>query len=556
LTPPFDGTTKTFTGTIPAPVLPGDVVISLYNNASPPLLQTTITDNGSGLLTGVSANGGPTASGFINYFTGAFTVTFTGTAPASTSTLNSSGCVYGDVFTGDYTNFFSVANYTFKAFITNGVDPIRYYDGMCLHYLNTNLTVKPPFLPFDISTCLHVAINRERLLLLYPTVSGTPFPNGIYWSFPGNPLDFSTNLGLDFALAPTSEPIRLFFFINSDMIVRFGNSERIFRYTGDAFAPFRWDTTNSIFRCDTRYSAINYDKYGTSVGKAAIVASDGVNIQRADEIIPDFTLNDRALIEGPIISIQQTSMDQCYGERFDDFKEGWLCFKVDSPNATGDIERSDSILAFNYMDDTYSVYTFPFNVLGFGTVTSVDTWGNNFDEWGEADYAWGSFYEDFGSLVDLAGDRNGVIYTLGKGNSQYDINGNKIPVIFDVLSKNFNPFYEDGQKCILGYVDLFVSASPTTQLTLDFFNSDTLYVDSSGNPAGAYQTTTLTFTDTDNMSSAPMKKVWKRVYVNVVAKEHTIRFYQTLASLTAEPNQPVRIHSMILHMKPAGRIFT
>ncbi len=546
-TPAFNGAAVTFTGTTSAPVVPGSVNFVLYSNV--PAVKTTITDNGIGLLTGA---GIPTATGFINYATGAWTLTFS-VAPAATDTLNTSICAYGDVFTGDYTNFFVVANYTYKAFITNNVDPIRYYDGMCLKYLNTNLSNRPGDFNYDITRCLHIVAYRERLLLILPTVNGTVVQNGIYWSVAGNPLDFTNNEQL---LAPTSESIKTFALINSDLTVRFSNSERVFRYTGDAFSPFRWDSTNNIWRCDARYSAINYDSYFTSVGKPAIVASDAVNVQRADEILPDFTLNNRALLEGPIISIQQTSIGQCYGERFDDFKEGWLCFKSYSEDSNS-VQRSDNVLAFNYLDKTYAVYTFPFNCLGFGQVTSVDTWGNNFDQWGVADYAWATFYESLDALIDLAGDRNGNVYTLGNYNIQRDVDGNAKPVLFDVISKNFNPFIEQGELCRFGHLDIFVSANAQTKLRVQFFRDDTMYEGPDGNPAGAYQETLLEFLPTDSMSpTTPQTKIWKRIYVGAVAKEHTIRFYQDEDDF--EPvtqNQPVRIHAIVPYMKPAGRIF-
>lgn len=551
-TPAFDGMAVTFTGTVNGhPLVPNSVEFTVYDNSNPAILLGTITDNGDGKLVGSLLDTTPGKESFINYFTGAWTMTFL-VAPAATSTMNSSVCVYGDVFTGDFTNFFSVANYTFLAFITNNVDPIRYYDGMCLNYLNTNLTNRPGDFTYDISKCLHVAINRDRLLLILPTVEGNIEANDIYWSTLGKPLDFTNDEDLP---APTSESIRTFAFINSDLIIHFSNSERIFRYTGDAFDPFRWDTTNSIWRCDARYSAINYDSYFTAVGKPAIVSSDGVNIKRADEIIPDFTLNDRELMEGPIISIQQTSIGQCYGERFDDFKEGWLCFKAYDVNSNS-LERSDNILAFNYLDGTYAVYTFPFNCLGFGTVTSLDTWGNNFDKWEDANYAWGTYYESLDALIDLGGDRNGNVYSLGVSNTLVTVDNETEPVRFDVITKNFNPFVEEGELCRFGYLDLFVSADTQTILRVQFYRDDTMYLDPNGDPAGFYQETILTFKTTDSMSpSTPQSKVWKRVYVGAVAKEHTIRFYQKLSDFEETDNQPVRIHAMNLYMKPAGRIF-
>ena len=279
-------------------------------------------------------------------------------------------------------------------------------------------------------------------------------------------------------------------------------------------------------------------------------------MQRADEIIPDFTLNDRQLQEGPIISIQQTSIGQCYGQRFDDFKEGWLAFKA-YDLTTNEVSRADNVLAFNYQDNTYSVFTFPFNVFGLGRVISTDVWGNNYDLWGDADYAWGSFYESLNALVSLAGDRNGSIYTLGKSNFQYDVDGNKIPVLMDVITKNFNPYIEQGELCRLGYIDLFVSASATTKLHVQFYRDDIMYVQADPHVIlGSYQDTTLTFTPTDSMApTSPQFKVWKRVYVGAVAKEHTIRFYQDADDFADAPNQPVKIHAMVLYVKPAGRIF-
>ena len=553
-TPAFDGIVTVFTGSLSSTVFPGSVVIKVWSVAN--ALLGTIVDNGIGALTGSLLAG--TAS-FIDYSTGNWTLTFTA-APLATSYMTVSYCDFGDYWTGDYTNFFSTCNYiqqsslSYFLFATNGVDPVRYYDGTCFNILPIQFVSAPHSFVNDITTCLHVAINRDRLLLLHPTVSGSIRNNDIYWSVVFDPLDFSNNEHLP---APTSEPIRAFSFINTDMIVRFANSERVFRYTSDAFSPFRWDSTNNVWRTDTRYSTINYDKYFTAIGKPAIVASDGVNMQRADEIIPDFTLNDRALYEGPVISIDQTSIGQCYGERFDDFKEGWLCFKQWTTDQGEDIQRSDAVLAFNYVDDTYAVYTFPFNCLGFGTVTSVDTWGNNYDRWIAAEYAWGSFYEDFNALVDLGGDRQGIVYTIGKSSFRVDQEGNPTPVLIDVLSKNFNPFVDEGELCRLGYVDLFVSSYAETKLRVQVYRDDTMSLGPDGNPTGAYYETTLTLTPFDSMSpTTAQNKIWKRVYVNGVAREHTLRFYQSEDDFeTPEQDQPVRIHAIVLYVKPAGRIF-
>src|SRR5690606_33134913 len=93
----------------------------------------TITDNGPGTLSGTNVN---SALRLINYVTGAYTITFT-VAPAATDVFDATVGVYGDTFTGTISNFFTLSNYQNKAFFTNNVDLIRYYDGISIRYLNT-----------------------------------------------------------------------------------------------------------------------------------------------------------------------------------------------------------------------------------------------------------------------------------------------------------------------------------------------------------------------------------------------------------------------------------
>lgn len=534
----FNNTPGPFTGTVTAPLVPGTLQFQVFDSSSPTAnLLETITDNG---FNGLSGDAG--ATGFISYATGQWRLTFIGNQP-NTNTMKYSACVFGNTFTGDFTNFFSVVNYQNKMFLTNNVDPPMYFDGTCVKYLNTNLSVKlNTIAPYEIGKCLHVTVNRERLLLVSVFINAVPNLNAIYWSETSNPLNFTNDEQL---FAPTSEPIRTFSFINSDMVVRFSNSERVFRYTSDFFSPFRWDSTNSVWRCDASYSAINYDSWFSSVGRPAIVGSDGVNVKRVDEIIPDFTLNLRVSEQQPVPSIDQRSIGQCYGKRFDDFKEGWLCYRSFNIITDGEIQPSNSVLAFNYLDSTYAVYTFPFSCLGFGRIISQEVWGNNFDLWGEADYAWYSYSQTENALINLAGDQNGTVYELASGNSITDIDGNVIPCLMDIITKDFNPFVEQGELCRLGYVDFLLSSNDETKFRVQFYKDNQLNT----NFDTYYQETTLTLTG--NAQS----KIWKRIYVGAVGKSHTLRIYQNEADFAEDENQPIRIHAIVPYFKPAGRIF-
>lgn len=174
------------------------------------------------------------------------------------------------------------------------------------------------------------------------------------------------------------------------------------------------------------------------------------------------------------------------------------------------------------------------------------------------DVTWGSYLIQKNALIDLAGDQFSCVYMLNTGTRQ-TVAGedpeNTIPVLFDVTTKNFNPFIEEGQLARFGYLDLFVSAYATTVLRVQFFLNDQLYIDN-GVPQGFYQESIIRFEPTDAMSPTRQQtKVWKRIYVGAVGKEHTVRLYQNIDDFAETDEQPVYVHALVPNMKPAGRIF-
>ncbi len=254
--------------------------------------------------------------------------------------------------------------------------------------------------------------------------------------------------------------------------------------------------------------------------------------------------------------MNQNSIGQCYGERFDDLKEGWLCYNS-SPTAQTNVVASDNILAFNYLDGTYSVYDFPFSCLGFGREINPQTWATTFTTWQATASTWADFQITNNALIDLAGDQFDKVYQLNTGTTRGD---NTTPILMSAITKNLNPFVESGELARLGYIDLYVSAYQTSTLRLQFYVNDQLYIDQNNAPAGYYLETKLTFTPTDSMSpSTNQTKIWKRVYVGAVGKIHTIRLYQNAEdfdeAVVESLNQPIYVHSLVLWMKPAGMLF-
>lgn len=550
-----DGVTVTFSGTLTASnIAPTTITFVQYTSTGVPVADGVIRDNGAGALVGSNV-----ASGSINYTSGAYTITFT-VAPANGNVFDSTAGIYGNLFTGSISNFFTLSNYLYNAFFTNSVDPIFYYDGFSVKYLNTNLDVRlrtaTAGVPArDITRCLHLFVYRQRLVLMSPTVLGKLLVASVYWSVGQDPFDFSND---ERENASTSEPIRSFGYINTDLIIRFSNSERILRYTGDENAPFKFDSTNNIWACDAPYSSINYDSWFSTVGKPAIVGSDGVNVKRVDEMIPDFTTPSRIIDDTPVPWMNQNSIRQGYGERFDDIKEGWLCYNSDRFNQT-EVQASNNVLAFNYLDSTYAVYQFPLSCTGYGTLENFNTWGNTHINWEDMQVTWDSYAIQNSALINLGGDQYDNVYQLNVGNTltlAKDNTTTPYPVLMSAITKNFNPFIEDGQLCRFGYMDVLVTADIDSVLRVQFYVNDQLAVAPDGSPTGSYQETVLRFTPTDNMSPNTLQtKVWKRIYVGAIGKEHTIRFYQNINDFGTTNDQPIYLHSMVLYMKPAGMLF-
>jgi hypothetical protein len=556
-----DAVTVAFSGTLANPISPGTVNFYQFLSTGAPLPASTydyntpdISDNGVGALTGVGISSG---TGSINYYTGAWSFTFS-VAPAAGNYFDATVGVFGQIFNGGNNNFFSLDNYQNKAFFCNNFDPVFYYDGDSVKYLRTNLTTTPitssggipnntsPY----ITSCLHVFVNRERLLLLSPTIivqvaGKTRQSTGVYWSQTSNPLVWTNNSAL---FAPTSQPIITAGFVNSDLIVRFTNSEYVFRYTSDAFAPFRFDPTNNNWNCAAPYGTISYDSWISTLGLSAIIGSDGWNIRRVDESIPDFTDSYRIAGQYPIPYLAEDSIANSYGTRFDQTKEGWLCYSSEfSPTF------SDNVLAFNYLDGNYSIYTFSLTCLGSSSAASfTQTWGTDYDRWGEVLDTWGSYQLQKNTQLDLGGDANGFVYTLNSGTT---IGSTKSRFFIDIITKDFNPFVDQGQLCRLGYVDFLVSnSSIRSSFTIEIFCNNNLeaFIDTDHQ---ASFTQKIGISPNDTMSPyLTQEKSWIRVYVGLVAKSHTIRIFQDPNDV-GNPFPVFDMHSMVLYMQPAGRLF-
>ncbi len=492
----------------------------------------TFHDTGTGNLVG-SAGG----TGTINYTSGAFTVTFN----ANNSDLwTLTYTLTGDYFTGDSSNFFNSTNWkptttaTAYLYLTNNVDPVTLFDG-------TNLS-RPPF-PItqadldsytnDILRTLDVKVYKNRLLMIRPTTRGNSTPDGqsIRWSAQFNPFNFVADIsGFGGELsAPTDRWIFSAAFLRDQIAVGYqGGSTWLFRFTGNAFDPFRWDKINDSKSIDAPYAGVEYDERVTFAGANGLLACDGVNVQRYDLPIID-----------QFLDINQEFFEQCFAQRFDTLNQTWMLY----PSASENAEISDKVLIYNFVENTWSTYDVAMSCLGIYFPINDATWddfavgqplGTDYPDWESADVPWNYFLYQGAAPALLGGTHDGVVVLLNEGNQD------KLDIPFDdpedivasITSTRWNPFMGMGQRTQFAYVDIYYKINPDCQLLLSFFPNNS-------SASAADRVVTLDGPINDDFAM-------KRVYINLNGEFVRMR-------ILSDSRATFQISGMILWAQPAGR---
>jgi hypothetical protein len=494
---------------------------------------STIPDDGIGGFT-VAGN---FAAPAINYATGDITIDIT--LAVNLANYSVTFDLQGDYFSGTNANFFNAINwvdpaYTLAAnitgtlYMTNNVDFITCFNG-------TDLS-RPPFpitqankLSFtnDITTCLDIDVYKNRLLIQRPTLVGSAYPasQSIRYSSinqPNNLVADVTGQGGEIS-APTDEFIQSSEFLRDQLIVFFTNSVWTFRYTGNAFDPFRWDKINVTKSASAPYATIPYDERITAMGNKGLIACDGVNVQRYDLSIVD-----------QFLDINQYRFAQCFGQRFDSLNQSWMLY----PSGNDPTAVSDSALIYNFLENTWSIYQFPtgeqgdksryLSCLGIFLTSKGTAWNQMPVPWQEQDFPWNSFMLQGNTPVLLGGGQTGIIYELN-----VDVTDNSFPITSSITSTQWNPFVGNGQKVQFGYIDFYYEKNDDCVLNLTYFT------DNSNVPIGPL---TLTL---DGPTSA--QKNMKRIYLNNIGE-----FLQIKLSSSSEAT--FKILGMVLWCRPAGRL--
>lgn len=460
--------------------------------------------------------------------------------PANFKINNVSGA---DIWTTADANFFSVANYQNKAWILNNTNRLTAYDGTNIFQPIVSFTRASPTVN-ELTTGLHIFIYKNRLVVLRPTESGTVKPQRARFSALNNPLDWisDTRGHGGFIDAPTPEWIVGAEFLRDELIVYFQDSTWKLRYTAVDTAPFRWEKINDTRRVDAPYSAVSYQNFTTAVGSTGLIRCDGVNVERYDDKVIDFTED----------NIDQDTIGIVNSFRFDQQNQQFLCYQSSTGNGGSlTTNYSDQWLIWNFLENSFA--TWNINATCFGAYfqgrdlawedfTAINNMDWSWSDVNLGDATWLSFFSQGQTRIPMFGSKTGQLFSIYP--SFTTDNGTKTG--FEFTTKDYNPFVKEGKQCRLGYVDFYFDRPDgENDDDADYLLSIDFYTNENEVP---FRTVTLN----------PAQDNWvkKRVHVNAIANFHRFRVYLSDDQITTSTvaTKGFNLNGFILYMQPAGRI--
>ncbi len=439
----IDGANRTFTWTLTTPVARGRVVITGSNPVQ------VMTDNGLGAFTGAGV-------GTINYATGAVSITFT-LAPAGASTVlltysyhqglpvmgimsfyptnNIRQMIVADTvyvnrynpatdrlddissatpYNGTYVDFWSWVNYATPAFaprlvFANGVvgDVIQQYDG-------TTVAAYTKVWAGGTLNARQLFVVQDRLVLFQTIEAGVLFPRRIRISGTGANSDtFDTTApGAGFIDIPDNT----WFFgaaFNRDDILFFTEAATwMLKYTGNDVNPFKLEKIDGSRGSGAAFSVISYLNRTMAASPRGLIISDGYQVDRMDNNLPDFTFND----------IKDDAFTSCFSGFIDEDRDVYLLYPSDPtvhPPLVNE-KSSDRILSINFEEDNFAIYRIPLSCMGNFQETHTQLWSdltalNGYPNWDALSVkygSWNAFPFSKGTPLAIGGGHKGEIWSL------------------------------------------------------------------------------------------------------------------------------------------------
>lgn len=376
-------------------------------------------------------------------------------------------------WTGSNSQYFWTLGFADGFWVSNNVDPIRFYNGTAAAgWNNQRFTINAAA---DLVTRARLLFSYYgRMVILDTTEAGSNYYQRARWSQIGTPYVPAT--GADPAVvtpaaiwatdvtawrqdqagkggyidADTSERIISASIVNNTLIVFFQFSTWRLRYTGDQILPFIWERINSNYGSESQFGTITFDTAAFAVSRRGFIGSDTNNVKRIDEKIPDrsFQIETGTATEG----MQLVSATRDYYRKI---------FYWAIPSADTNQTTNNRIISYNTEEDAWSILNQSYRVFGqykqyedrtwaMFTETARDEWENQTEN-----YWQNPFLQDNAPSI-VAGHLNGFVYFAFQDLSDGTDHGTNFN--FDIQTKRFNPYLQSGQSCRLQYVDIYATS--------------------------------------------------------------------------------------------------
>jgi hypothetical protein len=241
-------------------------------------------------------------------------------------------------------------------FVTNNVDPVRYWTGAAW----TNLTpVLNSVTGVTLTTARIIISFKNRLLCLNTLENGTRYQSRCRYSQNGSPLDVTAwdekTVGKgNFIDLPCQEAIITAQHLRDRVIVYCERSTWELCYTGNQVLPFVWQQINTELGAESTFSQIPFDQVVLGVGNVGIHACDGHSVQRIDELVPNTVFDLHNDNDGPqrVCGIRDYFLEQVY----------WAY-----PSAKRQFNQAypDKILVHNYNTKTWAIFDDSVTAFGY-----------------------------------------------------------------------------------------------------------------------------------------------------------------------------------------------
>ena len=344
-------------------------------------------------------------------------------------------------WTGGANAYHWSTNFASSVWVTNNVDPVRFYNGSTTQGWN-NQRFQTNGTPQFVHRALMIIPFKGRLVLLNtgegiigpgpnfdPTIER--FSQRARWSQIGTPYVTATSGdpvvvlpvatfggGSDvdawrsdiqgrggFVDAATAQQIVSAEVVNDNLIVFFERSTWRLRYTGVQILPFVWEEINSHYGSESTHGTVGFDQVAFTFSRFGFIGADTNNVRRIDKNIPDISFQ---------VETGATNQELQRVAATRDFYRNMFYWAY--PDAASNAKINNRVLVYNYDEQTWSKFNMSLRTFGSYKAFEDVTWANTTTQWMNTNRPWNLGQSNFPQVV--AGTESGrvdIVFEAGPG---------------------------------------------------------------------------------------------------------------------------------------------